>query len=399
MEKFSLKRFLIAILLGAVGVVSAIYAPTFLFIVAAGAACIGLSWGGSFLVVSSAVTFAGTIAVNMESLYLAAVYAGAFLLSVITLYACFKNKLSYRFTCFAMALISAVVVFMLSSFPEVLEGNAPYAGFQRFFREAADYIKQVQPEQAAQLEQLAESIPTTFYAGMATIAQFLGFISVVVCKKFCTLAKAEVRPMARLMNWQVPYSLKYGMPVIAAGCLVLYLAGYKDIETIIYTAAGLFAPIFLVQGIAMISFLFANGASASETAILHAPTDRKNQSNACYILPFAMALVVPMFLIVAGVFETYAMRRRKIEKTLAILRKAFIEAAQNNSPVVIADLGDGQGRRVIAVRKKDNDGAFFDGRNGSGNPLPNSAESDKKSEGDRTDCDGADNDNDSDKKD
>lgn len=395
MEKFSFKRFIIAIMLGAVGVVSAIYAPTFLIVVAAGAACIGLSWGVNFLIISTAVAFAGTAAVNMESLYFAAVYAGSFLLSTVTLYACFKNKLSYRFTCFAMALIFAVVVFMLSSFSEVLAGNSPYAGFQRFFREMADYIRQVQPEQAAQLEQLAESISTTYYAGIAGIAQFFGFISVVICKRFCTLAKADVRPMAQLSRWQAPYSLRYGIPVIAVGCLILYLAGYKDIESIIYTAAGLFAPMFLVQGIAVITFLFSNGISASEAAILRAPSDTKRQSKAFYILPFTMALLFPMFVIIVGVFETYAMRRMKIERTLAILRQAFNEAAQNGSPVVTADLGDGRGRRVIAVRKRETEGAFFDGRDSGETPSPDPDKSDKKDEtldddGNTVDAPGAD---------
>ena len=93
------------------------------------------------------------------------------------------------------------------------------------------------------------------------------------------------------------------------------------------------------------------------------------------------ALLMPLFTAVIGVIDLYAGIRRKFIKTDKLIREAFERAEKTRSNTVTVDFGDGRGPQVIAVRKKDHDGAFFDGQSEkTETEAPEDKETDKQRE-------------------
>lgn len=189
------------------------------------------------------------------------------------------------------------------------------------------------------LQLSTEVLPEVFYGVLIALAEGVGFLTVVLAKWFSTKAKADVRPMAPFVRWQLPSSLRIGMPMIAAAIILMFILNYGGAETVMNTAFGLFMPLFAATGIASFIYIFSR--------------NRPNQS----VSPFAVVLMIfvicfsPFLLAGFGLVELYTGFRLKMMRVDDKIRAAFEKAEREGSSVVSVDLDDGQGPRIIAVRK------------------------------------------------
>lgn len=117
--------------------------------------------------------------------------------------------------------------------------------------------------------------------------------------------------MAPFVRWQLPSSLRIGMPMIAAAIILMFILNYGGAETVMNTAFGLFMPLFAATGIASFIYIFSR--------------NRRNQS----VSPFAVVLMIfvicfsPFLLAGFGLVELYTGFRLKMMRVDDKIRAAF----------------------------------------------------------------------------
>lgn len=74
--------------------------------------------------------------------------------------------------------------------------------------------------------------------------------------------------MAPFVRWQLPSSLRIGMPMIAAAIILMFILNYGGAETVMNTAFGLFMPLFAATGIASFIYIFRGTAQISPSVRL-----------------------------------------------------------------------------------------------------------------------------------
>lgn len=368
---FSFKRFLIALLIGAVAILSGYYAPFFLVIVVAAIGCVGVAWGLQYSIVSLVPACGGLIVIYLSDPYTLCCVVGMFLIGLITLFLGLKYKLPYRFISIYLALLILIGMYLLICVPALMEGAAPYANIKSNLLEMDKLTKSYYGDNiTTDFEMLADMISILFYGVLFALSEFLAFISVIVSKRLCSILKANVRPMEKLMYWRIPDSLKIGLPVLAVSCIIFALAEFQGTDLIVYSLMGLFLPILFIQGFAHIVFLVSRGKSSY-------PVGKSSEfSIFAYIVLALFAWIFPFVFIILGIVELYANMRLKVKKVDAKIRKAFEIAELEKRDVVTVDFDDGRGPQIIAVRKrKSEDGKSPLKNNNDEASLPPSGES------------------------
>lgn len=240
--------------------------------------------------------------------------------------------------CGSCRVFALAALYLDTALPSLLAGKEPFAGIVELFYQLEDAYKQAGLD-ISSLQLSTEVLPEVFYGVLIALAEGVGFLTVVLAKWFSTKAKADVRPMAPFVRWQLPSSLRIGMPMIAAAIILMFILNYGGAETVMNTAFGLFMPLFAATGIASFIYIFSR--------------NRPNQS----VSPFAVVLMIfvicfsPFLLAGFGLVELYTGFRLKMMRVDDKIRAAFEKAEREGSSVVSVDLDDGQGPRIIAVRK------------------------------------------------
>lgn len=345
--KSSFKCFLIALLVGAVATLSALYAQLFLIVVVAAIGFMSISWGLSYAMIALVISCAGVAAVNLSMPLELGCMLGWVLIGSVTLILSMRNSLPYRLITALLGILTLVAIYLGVCVPPLLAGEAPYAGIVQLLNAWEEFYQQAGIIDSG-FGALAGQMPEVMYGYFILFAQAIAFITVVICKKFCTLSGCVVRPMAKFADWQVPDSMKIGLPMLAAACLILYIAGFRGAYALTFTLICLLAPMFFVQGIGMTLFMLRRGLQRSRTFGAFP-----------VILVCLIALMVPFLFCITGIIELYTGTRRKFRKYDEKIRLAFEQAEREGRNTVTVDLGDGKGSRVIAVRKS-KEGAFYD---------------------------------------
>ena len=153
-------------------------------------------------------------------------------------------------------------------------------------------------------------------------------------------SKADVRPMAPFVRWQLPSSLRIGMPMIAAAIILMFILNYGGAETVMNTAFGLFMPLFAATGIASFIYIFSR--------------NRPNQS----VSPFAVVLMIfvicfsPFLLAGFGLVELYTGFRLKMmrvdDKNSRGVRKKRSGKAAVSFPLILTTV---RGRESLQCEK------------------------------------------------
>lgn len=383
----SFKKLLISLLLAALICFAGFFAPGDFFWGMILVAFLYLSWGSSYALVASFLLVASLVAAWLCNVITGGVVLlCVFILGTLILIGGIKRRIAYRKIACAFALIIAAAIYLSICLPYVLEGQSAYAGVSEYLRTLDEFVNTYLGDTESYYGYLAEYIDVLLYPIIIIISEALAFLAVFVTAKLSLKAKADIHQMAKFADFELPSSLKIGIPVLAGTCLVLELVGFYATDVVICTVVALIAPLILVQGISTASFVFTSG---------YRPMRAKPRvsKNFVTILLVISAMFLPMLFITLGIYELYARRRPKMRKINLLISDAFEDAVKNDKDIVKVDFGDGRGPQIIAIRKRRNDdGVFFDGKT---EKSEGDAESNKDN---KTDNDGNDSDSQEDSK-
>lgn len=377
----SFKKLLISLLLAALICFAGFFAPEDFFWGMILVAFLYVSWGNIYAIIASFVLIASLVAAWLCNVITAgAVYLAVFIIGSGILIGGLKHRIPYRKLACAIALVIAVSIYSWICLPYVLDGQSAYAGVSEYLTILDEFINTYMGYSDSYYSYLAEYIDVLLYSIIVIVSEALAFIAVFVTAKLSLKAKADIRKMAKFADFELPSSLKIGIPILAGTCLVLELIGFYATDVVTCTVAALIAPLLLVQGISTAAFVLTSG---------YKPMRAKPRisKNVITVLLVISAMFLPMLFITLGIFELYARRRPKMRKINLLISNAFEDAVKNDKDVVKVDFGDGRGPQIIAIRKRRNDDeVFFDGRS-------ENAEKDTESDNEnKTDNDGNDSD-------
>lgn len=348
------QKFLFSLLIGAAVVILGIQEHTLFYFGAAVIGFIGVAWGISCAFVAAGPCVLGIVLINTSDLLYTICSLALLIFTAVILIVGLKKRMPYRTIAILLALVLIITLYTVLCVPSISRGEAPYAGVKDYFIKLDEFLKDAFGVKETTIAIYAENIDVMLYPMIIIISEMLAFMAVIICKKLCTWAKADVRPMAKLADWEIPNSLRIGIPVLAAGCLIIYLTGYRGIEEIIAAVVGLIAPILFIEGIAATVFLFTGSSMAF-------PSAKRKKTGPIIALVILFSAFIPLAFIIMGIIELYARRRPKLRIINEKVRSAFEYAEKNNLDVVQVDLGDGRGLQIIATRKhKVGEEAFFD---------------------------------------
>lgn len=290
---------LLALAAGVLSVLGGAFMPPLLIPAAAAIGFIGNAYGTLYCGIALAVSLGGIAALLSSNVLTMLCIAGFVLLSSVTLGIGLRKRLPYRLLAVLVAFFALAALYLDTALPSLLAGKEPFASIVELFYQLEDAYKQAGLD-ISSLQLSTEVLPEVFYGVLIALAEGVGFLTVVLAKWFSTKAKADVRPMAPFVRWQLPSSLRIGMPMIAAAIILMFILNYGGAETVMNTAFGLFMPLFAATGIASFIYIFSR--------------NRPNQS----VSPFAVVLMIfvicfsPFLLAGFGLVELYTGFRLKM---------------------------------------------------------------------------------------
>lgn len=351
-DKFSLKKFLISIIVGCMtALLGAFLMPEAYAVGAVTTAAIGAAWGITYSAFGAILGGVSIVCSNLSEPLYAAIYLALFALCVVLFTVGARKKLAYRYMAALAALLVLAVLYTSFCIPSLMAGKPAYSELKDYFLRADELYSESFPDMDSGYASIAGNIDILLYGMLILIAEGAGFLSTVYFRLMCGLFKADMRPMAKFVDWELPSSLRIGVPILAIGCIILSAAGYYASATVTVAVICLLLPLLSVEGIAGTAFLFSSGVRS---------VSKKKQPGALvYVFLTLMALMAPMMMAALGLVELYARRRPKLRLMNQRIREAFEKAEREKSNVVSVDFGDGRGPQIIATRKRD-DGIFFD---------------------------------------
>ena len=350
-EKFSFKKSIISLVVGLVTALLGVFLLPEAYIIGGIAiAATGIAWGISYAAIGAIPCALALIINNINYPTALACALGGFVLLLAILVVCFRKRVAYRYIAMALAALTFAALYLYFCLPSVLAGEAPYAGLRDYFLYLDEQYKLYVPDVETNFALYAENLDTILYGSFFIVSELVGFLAVVLCKLYCKCFRADVKPMAKFAEWEIAKSLRIGIPVLAAGCIILYAANYYLADVVTFYLTRLIFPLLFIEGVSYISFMFTSTI---------ANTKRKRSKGLVYMVEIFMAILLPGIFICFGLIELYAKRRPKIRKMNDRIREAFEKAEREKSDVVTVDFGDGRGPQIIATRKRGED-IFFD---------------------------------------
>lgn len=344
MEKtLTFKSFIIALGIGLFGAFAGAYSTVLLIPAAAGAVYLGVRHGIFHAAAAALFTMLGIFFAHLGNDITMYALWGAYSFSVIFTVAAFRLRLPYRMIALVLAAAALIALYVGFGLPSLLAGKAPFEGILERLRYFDEYYRSM-GYVIEDIAELRESIPTTFYGMLVLLAEAAAFFTVVLSRLFCKLSNADIRPMARFREWQLPSSLKLGIPVFAAAIIVLYAVKSNAAPVVLYTVLLMLMPMLAAAGMGTAMYIASRGRSTVSMPV------RLFVILAAVMSPYFMAFFV-------GKIDLYAGIRRRLIRTDRLIREAFEKANREKSNTVVVDFGDGNGPQIIARRK---DSAFFD---------------------------------------
>ena len=337
---------LLAVCVGFAAALVNFAAPVLLIPAIALIGAFGFIWGTGYAAASLIFACIGILGINISNSIGIIFIFIPFLAASAVLIGGFRRKLPYRYIVMLLAFFMLVSLYGQISVPALLEGEPPYTALVDSMRE----WKTVAADMGLDVSGFSDTIsmiPTVFYGYLIFISEFIGFIIVVLSKYFCTLGKSKPRPMAKFADWQLPSSLRIGVPVLAVGCIIAFIAHFNGAEALLMAVLALVLPPLTVQGLSTTMFMMVRSKKG------------KRPSGFAIAMLIILLLFSPILFSIFGIIELYARSRDRFRKYDRKIREAFEKAERTGSNTVSVDLDDGEGPRIIAVRKK-NEEAFYD---------------------------------------
>lgn len=343
MEKtLTFKSFIIALGIGLFGAFAGAYSTVLLIPAAAGAVYLGVRHGIFHAAIAALFTMLGIFFAHLGNDITMYSLWSAYSFSVIFTVAAFRIGLPYRIITLVLAAAALIALYVGFGLPSLLAGKAPFEGILERLRDFDEYYRSM-GYIIEDIAELRESIPTTFYGMLVLLAEAAAFFTVVLSRWFCKLSNAAIRPMVRFREWQLPSSLKLGIPVFAVAIIVLYVLKSNAAPVALYTVLSMLLPMLAAAGIATAMYIASRGRSTVSLPVK--------------LFVVLAAVMSPYFMGIFGAIDLYAGIRRRLIRTDRLIREAFEKATREKSSTVTVDFGDGNGPQIIARRR---DSAFFD---------------------------------------
>ena len=228
---------------------------------------VGAAWGSCCIIAALLPATALLFAANslVDALYMLA----AFLPATLILFFILKRKQPYRY---AVVLITAVLAlwgYAVLCLPSLLAGGGPFDGMaERYlsaFRELMAPLTELGLEtqgsalQAAEMvtlfeEVLQEMAPELTIAGILLYAELVGFLNTVVACRLLKRAKADVRPMAPLVLWQLPKDFFWGALILGAGAFACGLLELENSAAVVSAVEYILLPPLALMGVSFFEF-------------------------------------------------------------------------------------------------------------------------------------------------
>ena len=341
-ERFDFKKFIFALLIGAGCALTANLGALFLIPAVAVVSFIGVCWGMSYCAVAAVLMVGGVAAAYSSELWSMIAVGLAAALSAAFLTASLRKKLPYRICALVLAVLAFAALYLSLSLPSLLAGKEPYQGI-------LDQIERIKALDTngyltEDLGAVGETVPYAYFGVLILLAEGAALLELLIARRLCLWCKAELRPMANFREWQLPNSLKIGLPVLAGGIILLYIVKFGGAQTVLFTALYMLLPLLIAAGAACLVYLFS----------------RRGKSVFFTILVIFSVVLMPYFAALIGMADLYFGIRRRLILADKLIREAFEKAERNNSNTVTVDFNDGRGPQVIAVRRKRTADAFFD---------------------------------------
>ncbi|MCE5234617.1 MAG: DUF2232 domain-containing protein [Clostridiaceae bacterium] len=230
--------------------------PAFLGFVGAawGTACLLTALGGAaaalFLLVADAAT----------ALYMLAAFAPA---SLILAYVLLKKR-PYRHAVIAMSAVLALFGYAILCLPSMLAGGSPFDAAVTAVSAEVKRLLPLLPQLFASQEQAAfmetyltaavDLVPELVVALILGLSEAFAFLDTLLARALLKRAKAELRPMAPFLLWQLPKDFLWGALILAAGAAACSFLNLNNAAAIAAAAECIIVPPFALMGLALFEF-------------------------------------------------------------------------------------------------------------------------------------------------
>ena len=350
----SFKHYIFALMLGVFGAFAGAFAPLLLVPILAWTALIGTMCSLSCASVSVAFTVAGIALARLDDPLALVCLSAAYLVCALTIIIGFRRKLAYRYIALICACALFIGLYAYTGLAQLAAGKPPYAGLLQRISEFSQMYGSL-GYSADDLSQVIATLPRIYYAILLIASEALALVTVLLSWRFCSLLEAGIRPMARLREWQLPPSLRLGLPMFDLAVAAAYLLELEAAETLLTSVLALLMPLFIAVGFC--------------TALYFA-LRRRGGSGILVLAALMLILLSPYMTALVGLVDLYTGLRRRFMRTDRLIEEAFERAQREGSSTVTVDFGDGHGPQIIAVRRRREQDAFFDGRSEDGKGDP-----------------------------
>ncbi len=297
---FSLFRCILALVLGAAGVITGMYYPPLLPVLAAAIGFMGAAWGGYYTLLSLSMACTGIGFIYLPSDTITAVsWIAQTLIIAVMISVGFARYASYRHMAIIIAVVCAVSLYAQICLPSLLAGEAPSDGIVKQLR--AYYEAFAEAGLIEDPSFYTDIISTALFGCIIMLSELLGFVCVLAAYALFKLAKCEIRPMAGFSKWRLPKSLTLGTLLIVIACIILNLMKYSAADQLDVAVFGLLIPLFGVQGCSVLAFFFLRRPRKLSAKILF------------FIFVGLFVLFMPYMVAVLGLMEQlFSIRRRAV---------------------------------------------------------------------------------------
>ena len=337
---------LLAVCVGFSAALISFSAPLLLIPAIALIGALSFIWGTGYAVVSLFFACIGILGTNISDPIGIIFFFIPFVAASAVLIGGFRRRLPYRYIALLLAFFALVSLYGQISVPALMQGEPAYSALIASLKEW-EIIAAGSGLDVSGFSDTLSLVPTVFYGYMILISEFIGFIIVVLGRYFCTLGKVKPRPMAKFADWELPSNLRIGIPVLAVGCIIAFIAHFKAADVLLFAVLSFILPPLTVQGLSSVMFMLIRSKGG------------KRPSGFSIALLIILLLFSPLIFSIFGLIELYARSRSRFRRYDKKIREAYKNAEITGSNTVTVDFEDGQGPRVIAVRKKHDD-AYYD---------------------------------------
>ncbi len=229
---------------------------------------VGVAWGGGCYIAALLPAAAALFIVAgsaVDALYMLA----AFLPAALILFSVLRRKQPYRYAVVFLTAVSALFGYAVLCLPSVLAGGGPFDGAAERYVSALRGLTTPLTElgfatqgTAGQTEELSalfeelilEMAPELTVAGILLYAELVGFLNTVVAYRLLKRAKAEVRPMAPLVLWQLPKDFFWGALILGAGAVACVLLELENASAVVAAAEYIVLPPLALMGVSFFEF-------------------------------------------------------------------------------------------------------------------------------------------------